>query len=104
MSNKYYAVLNDNDICIGVSSLAGTVQDEKMIEIPAFSDDYIYRKYDRTTTEWSSEKFEPKSTAPLDDYTLTKQKLAALEVENTELKERQQIMQQAFDELLLGGM
>jgi len=58
-----YAILNENMICTGMSQLSGEVIQENMIKIPAFSDEYVWRKYENA--EWSTEKFEPQSTAPL---------------------------------------
>ena len=75
----HYAQLNEHDICIGVSTLKGMVQAEDMVEIPAADVDYLYRKYDRETGQWSEDKYEPTCTAPLDEFEQMKQRLEAAE-------------------------
>lgn len=62
----YYAQINENGICVGVSSLSGEVQAENMIKIDSYSEDYLYRKYENGA--WSKEKYEPQSTAPLSEF------------------------------------
>ena len=62
---KFYAQLNENNICIGISQLSGEVVQDKMIEIQSFDNDKIWRKYENK--EWSAEKFEPQSTAPISE-------------------------------------
>lgn len=62
----FYAQLNENKICIGVSQLSGEVQADSMIPIDSISTDYIWRKYEND--QWSEEKFEPVSTASLDEF------------------------------------
>lgn len=66
---KIYATLNENKICTGISQLSGEVIQENMVELPSFSDTYMWKKYDTSTKTWSTEKFEPISTAPLDEFT-----------------------------------
>ena len=51
----YYAQLNENNICIGISSLKGEVKAAHMIQIPEYNTDYIWRKY--KNGQWSEEKF-----------------------------------------------
>lgn len=57
MSMFYYAQLNDDNVCIGVSSLSGEVDVDNMIRIDSNSEDYFYRKYENG--EWSEEKYVP---------------------------------------------
>lgn len=54
---KFYAQLNENDICIGISQLSGEVIQTNMIEIPSNDSDYLWRKYENG--KWSAGKFEP---------------------------------------------
>lgn len=61
-----YAVLNKNKICTGISQLSGEVLQDDMIEIPEFSNEYMWKKH--IDGVWSEEKFEPSSTAPLDAF------------------------------------
>lgn len=75
---KIYAQLNENNICIGVSQLSGEVIQNNMIPITSMDTDYIWRKYENE--QWSAEKYEPVSTAPLDDFEETKQRVADLEM------------------------
>ena len=53
---KFYAQLNENKICIGISQLSGTVEDKYLIEIESADNDFMWRKYENGA--WSSEKFE----------------------------------------------
>jgi len=54
---KFYAQLNENKICIGISQLSGTVDNENLIEIASTDNDFMWRKYENGA--WSSENFEP---------------------------------------------
>lgn len=73
-----YAQLNEHSICIGVSQLSGVVEADNMIPITIMDTDYLWRKYENG--QWSAEKFEPVSTAPIDDFEETKQRVADLEM------------------------
>ncbi len=74
-----YAQLDENNICVGVSMLAGEVEAVDMIPLPMFDVDYVYRKFDHKTGQWSEQKYEPASTAPLDEFEQVKQRLKATE-------------------------
>ena len=63
---KFYAQLNENNICIGISQLSGEVIQDNMIEIQSLDNDKLWRKYENKA--WSSEKFEPQSTAPISEF------------------------------------
>ncbi len=65
-----YAQLDKNNICIGVSQLAGEVIDPKLIPIDIADPDKIWRKYGNG--QWSTEKYEPVSTAPIDEFAALK--------------------------------
>ena len=43
----FYAQLNDDNICVGVSDLSGEVINEKLIKIENIDDELIGKKYDR---------------------------------------------------------
>ena len=83
---KFYAQLNENNICIGISQLSGEVKQDNMIEIQSFDNDKIWRKYENKA--WSSEKFEPQSTAPISEF--------------EQLKLEQQELSDTVAEILLG--
>lgn len=86
---KFYAQLNENNICIGVSMLSGEVDYPNMIEIPAVDEDYLNRKYE--DDKWSEEKFVP-------DY-------SQIELDRLETLEQSQAEQdEIIMQLLLGGM
>jgi len=74
----FYALLNTDSICIGISQLSGKVNQPNMIRIENMDTDYIWRKYENG--QWSEEKYEPISTAPIDDFEETKQRVADLEM------------------------
>lgn len=75
-----YAQLNENDICVGVSQLSGEITSDNMIQLDSFDTNMIWKKYDRNTQQWSIEKFEPQSTAPITEFEDTKQRVADLEM------------------------
>lgn len=73
-----YAILNDNNICDGVSVLSGEVNQSNMIEIENNNlEYYIGRKYENGM--WSAEKYETQTTSPLTDYEESKQRIDDLE-------------------------
>ena len=74
----YYAQLNENNICVGVSQLSGEVIQNDMIPINTMNTDFLWRKYEND--QWSAEKFEPQSTAPITEFEDTKQRVADLEM------------------------
>lgn len=84
----FYAQLNEQNICTGVSTLSGEVSSPDMVVIPDFDSDYLYRKYENG--QWSTEKYEPQTTAPLTDYEQTKTRVDLLE--------------NAVNDLVLGGV
>ena len=61
-----YAQLNTNNICIGISQLSGEVDDPQLVKIDSLDTDKLWRKYEND--QWSAEKFEPQSTAPLTKF------------------------------------
>ena len=73
---KFYAQLNENNICIGLSQLSGEVIQNNMVEIQSFDNDKLWRKYENST--WSAEKFEPQSTAPITEFEALKAQQALL--------------------------
>ena len=73
---KFYAQLNENNICIGISQLSGEVKQENMIEIESLDNDLMWRKYEHS--EWSTVKFEPESTAPITEFEALKSDYAEL--------------------------
>lgn len=83
---KFYAQLNENKICIGVSQLSGEVIQDNMIEIQSFDNDKLWRKYENKA--WSTEKFEPQSTAPISEF--------------EQLKVEQQVLSDTVAEILMG--
>lgn len=73
----FYAQLDENNICIGISQLSGQVEASNMVPIDNLDIDKIWRKYENG--QWSAEKYEPQTTASLTDYELTKQRLDDIE-------------------------
>lgn len=67
---KIYAQLNENKVCIAISQLNGEVIQDNLIEIPSISDEFMWKKHENG--QWSAEKFEPTSSAPLNDFTALK--------------------------------
>lgn len=77
---KYYATLNENNICIGTqsSSLEQPLNSVEITEQEYKDNTYVYRKYENN--QWSTEKFEPTSTAPIDEFTSMKNQVDALNI------------------------
>jgi len=74
----HLAELNENNICIGVKTVLHMIDDGKHVEIPEPNFDYyVWRKYENG--QWSTEKYEPETTAPLSEFEETKQRIADLE-------------------------
>ncbi len=73
----FYAQLNENNICIGISQLSGEIIHDNMIPIIEFSEYYIWRKYENG--EWGEEKYEPESTAPITEFAEQGQRISDLE-------------------------
>lgn len=65
---KFYAQLNENNICIGISQLSGEINQSNMVEIPSLDTSYMWKKYDSTAKTWSTETYEPQTTAPLSEF------------------------------------
>lgn len=52
------ALLNENNICIGVQQTTSVIDDGKHVEIESFDAEYyLYRKYENG--QWSDEKYVP---------------------------------------------
>jgi len=51
-----YAQLDENNVCVAVSQLAGEAVGENMVRVDSLDDDYLGRKYE--DGEWG-EKIEP---------------------------------------------
>lgn len=96
---KFYAQLNENKICIGISQLSGEVIHGDMIEIPSVDSGYLWKKYENSA--WSTGKFEPQSTAPISEFEQLKAKNTALltDLTNTKLAMAELIEQQQADNL-----
>jgi len=74
----HLAELNKNNICIGVKTVLHMIDDGKHVEIPEPNFDYyVWRKYENG--QWSTEKYEPETTAPLSEFEEAKQRIADLE-------------------------
>lgn len=54
---KFYAQLNENKICTGISQLSGEVIQTNMIEISTHDNSYLWKKYENGV--WSTGTFEP---------------------------------------------
>jgi len=63
---KFYATLNQNKICTGISQLSGEVLQDDMIEISSANATYMWKKFDLGV--WSVGTFEPISTAPISEF------------------------------------
>lgn len=56
------ALLNENNVCVGVQQTTSVIDDGKHVEIESFDAEYyLYRKYENG--QWSEEKFLPEVSA-----------------------------------------
>ena len=92
----HYAELNHENICIGVKTVKDVMTSTNLIPIDEANPDFLFRKFENGN--WSLEKYLPDAAA------IHLSEFEKLTQENTELKQRQHIIQQALDDLLLGGM
>jgi len=91
----YYAQLNEQKICIGISSLAGDTESPDMIPVPNYSDDYMWRKFENG--EWSTEKFPPPE--PVNQKPLSEE---VEDLKKADLDNKEAIA--SLFEMLLGGV
>ena len=73
----FYAQLNENSICIGVTETTGRIDSLSMIELSSFDAEKLNRKWENG--QWSEIKFDPQTVIPLDE-------IEKLKAENLELK------------------
>lgn len=76
----FYAQLNENNVCVGISQLSGAVESSNMISIATFDPDLLWRKYENG--QWSVIKYEPQTTAPLSEFVQVKQRVEQAENDN----------------------
>ncbi len=80
----HLAELNENGICIGTKTVKEFINDGHHVEVE--SPDFVnfsWRKYQDGT--WSSEKFEPTSTAPLTEFEQLKSSTQLMEKQISDL-------------------
>ena len=65
---KFYATLNENKICLGSQSSNYDVIGDvvEITESEYTSNIYMWKKFENNV--WSTETFEPVSTAPIDEF------------------------------------
>lgn len=73
---KFYAQLNENKVCIGISQLSGEVIQENLIELQSADAGYLWKKFENGA--WSTGTFEPQSTAPITEFEALKAENVAL--------------------------
>lgn len=64
----YQAVLNDDNVCVGLKQTKEKIDDDYHIEIDSMDNDYMWRKYD--DGEWSDDKHKPESDNDTEELTL----------------------------------
>ena len=115
---RYYARLNDNDVCVELVTRVEKLENVKgYINIPDYNEDLIYRKW--LGDQWSQEKHEPKIDKVVaekiselekrNEELFSQNKTLKAELENKDV-EIQKLLTQVNDlsdtvaELVLGGM
>lgn len=111
MSNVlyYYAVLNEDNVCIGfeISTKRGR-GNSKLILLPEENTSYLYTKYDHGLKAFSQEKYEPSIGSELQDrvnimedtITSRNETIAYLQNENIELRKELDTVAKALEELM----
>lgn len=80
MNTKFFAQLNNKNICIGIVSVSSEMtMPNDCVEINSYDINYIFKKYDNTNKTWSLEKFEPVSNSPVDRLELVEKRTSDLE-------------------------
>ena len=102
-----YAIINSDNLCVGISQLSEEVNQTDMIEIPTYNEDYIFRKYENG--QWSAEKFEPAPVEPpLSSMDMVGMVTTQNSLELSELKQQVEAIGQGVVEIMLnqqmGGM
>lgn len=102
-----YAMLNLDNLCIGISKLSGKVNQTDMIEIPTYNEDYIFRKYEKG--QWSNEKYPPTPTEPQENpFDMLGSVTIQNSLELSELKQQVEAIGQGVVDIMLnqqmGGM
>ena len=102
-----YAIIDSDNLCVGISQLSEEVNQTDMIEIPTYNKDYIFRKYENG--QWSSEKFEPIPVEPpLSPMDMLGMVTTQNSLELSELKQQVEAIGQGVVEIMLnqqmGGM
>lgn len=73
-----YAILNSNNIAESISTYYQTLQNPPKNYIKVQDDSMLWHKYENGV--WSTDKFEPQSTAPINEFTAMKNQIDALNV------------------------
>ena len=102
-----YAIIDSDNLCVGISQLSEEVNQTDMIEIPTYNEDYISRKYENG--QWSAEKFEPTPVEPpLSPMDMLGMITTQNSLELSELKQQVEAIGQGVVEIMLnqqmGGM
>ena len=102
-----YAIIDSDNLCVGISQLSEEVNQTDMIEIPTYNEDYIFRKYENG--QWSAEKFEPAPVEPpLSPIDMLGMVTTQNSLELSELKQQVEAIGQGVVEIMLnqqmGGM
>ena len=93
----YLAVLNDENVCIGIKQTKDMIDDGRHVEIPSYDSDYLYKKYENG--QWSQEKYPPSETETVETI---EEKLGRLERDFQESKLVQyDALATIFEEILL---
>lgn len=81
MNKYYYAILNDNNVCIDIMAKVNKLPPNtaKHVPLQEYNEMYFHRKYD-PETQWSHETYEPELDTVIQD------RLVALELENNAAK------------------
>ena len=61
----YYAEIDSDGYCVGLSQLSGSVENDSLIRIESMDDSYFNRKYDRETESWTEEYLQVPEPEPV---------------------------------------
>ena len=103
-----YAIIDSDNLCVGISQLSEEVNQTDMIEIPTYNKDYIFRKYENG--QWSTEKYLPPAPIepPVNPIDMIGMVTTQNSLELSELKQQVEAIGQGVVEIMLnqqmGGM
>ena len=81
----FYAQLNENGVCVGITETKSVINNSSMIKIDTFDTDKLNRKYEGGT--WSEIKYDAETVVAINEIEKLKQENLELKLALAELAE-----------------